>query len=172
MNTERIDELARALASGSSRRRTLQVLAAFAFGGALAGLQPPTAEADRLCKPAGNKPQSRCQKNAQCCSGRCSNGTCCTPKTCVADYPGQCGTELSDGCGGTLNCSAACPSSQVCVTQATPRICCRPLSCQDQSIFCGPAGNGCGGLQSCGTCTPPQTCGGGGIAGQCGGGPS
>jgi hypothetical protein len=38
---------------------------------------------------------------------------------------------------------------------------CTPRSCQAQGIACGPAGDGCGGQLSCGTCTPPQTCGGG-----------
>ncbi len=45
---------------------------------------------------------------------------------------------------------------------------CTPLTCQQQNINCGPAGDGCGGLLNCGTCTPPQTCGGGGMYGQCG----
>ncbi|HZU83067.1 MAG TPA: hypothetical protein VE987_09135, partial [Polyangiaceae bacterium] len=46
---------------------------------------------------------------------------------------------------------------------------CNPLTCQQQNIGCGPAGDGCGGQLDCGTCTAPQTCGGGGVAGQCGG---
>jgi hypothetical protein len=46
---------------------------------------------------------------------------------------------------------------------------CTPRTCMDQNISCGPAGDGCGGLLQCGTCQPPQTCGGGGTPGQCGG---
>jgi hypothetical protein len=38
----------------------------------------------------------------------------------------------------------------------------------DQGIACGPAGDGCGNEIQCGTCTSPDTCGGGGTAGQCG----
>jgi hypothetical protein len=39
----------------------------------------------------------------------------------------------------------------------------------DLGFNCGPAGDGCGNLiPSCGTCTPPDTCGGGGKAGVCG----
>jgi hypothetical protein len=45
---------------------------------------------------------------------------------------------------------------------------CSPQSCADQGIDCGPAGDGCGNAIQCGTCTPPQTCGGGGY-GLCGG---
>jgi hypothetical protein len=45
---------------------------------------------------------------------------------------------------------------------------CSPQSCADQGIDCGPAGDGCGNMIQCGTCTPPETCGGGGF-GLCGG---
>jgi len=34
-------------------------------------------------------------------------GIACTPKTC-SNYPGQCGSALNDGCGGTINCASAC----------------------------------------------------------------
>ena len=37
-----------------------------------------------------------------------------------------------------------------------------------QNIDCGPAGDGCGNELMCGACTSPQTCGGGGVPGQCG----
>jgi hypothetical protein len=37
---------------------------------------------------------------------------------------------------------------------------CTPLSCQQQGISCGPAGDGCGTPINCGPCTVPQTCGG------------
>ena len=45
---------------------------------------------------------------------------------------------------------------------------CTPLTCQQQKINCGPAGDGCGGPLTCGTCPGKQTCGGGGVYGQCG----
>ena len=35
-------------------------------------------------------------------------------------------------------------------------------------VGCGPAGDGCGGVIDCGPCTPPATCGGGGVPFQCG----
>jgi len=45
---------------------------------------------------------------------------------------------------------------------------CTPLTCTEQNIDCGPAGDGCGGtIASCGTCGPGQMCGGSGVAGQC-----
>jgi hypothetical protein len=45
---------------------------------------------------------------------------------------------------------------------------CSSLTCDDQNIDCGPAGDGCGNVLQCGTCPTGQTCGGGGF-GQCGG---
>ncbi len=55
-------------------------------------------------------------------------------------------------------------------TPPPPPPTCTSLNCAQQGIKCGPAGDGCGNeIASCGTCTAPQTCGGGGVAGQCGG---
>ncbi len=52
---------------------------------------------------------------------------------------------------------------------------CTPLTCADQNISCGPAGDGCGNELQCSTvdsgtgCPGCQTCGGGGTPGACGG---
>ncbi len=46
---------------------------------------------------------------------------------------------------------------------------CTPRTCTDQGLACGAASDGCGKTYpSCGTCMMPATCGGGGVAGQCG----
>ncbi len=45
---------------------------------------------------------------------------------------------------------------------------CVPLTCAQQGLMCGAAGDGCGNLIQCGTCPPGQTCGGGGMPGVCG----
>jgi hypothetical protein len=47
---------------------------------------------------------------------------------------------------------------------------CTKLTCANYPTgTCGAQSDGCGGLTTdCGTCTPPQTCGGGGVANQCG----
>jgi hypothetical protein len=82
-----------------------------------------------------------------------------------------------DGCGDLIQCGS-CPSGQSCGGGGVPGQCgapdggggCVPLTCQQQNINCGPAGDGCGNLIQCGTCVSPQTCGGGGTPGQCGGG--
>jgi hypothetical protein len=46
---------------------------------------------------------------------------------------------------------------------------CTPRTCAQQSVQCGPSGDGCGGVLQCGSCTPPTTCGGGGTPSTCGG---
>jgi hypothetical protein len=45
---------------------------------------------------------------------------------------------------------------------------CSPETCASQNIQCGPAGDGCGNLIQCGSCSTGQTCGGGGTPGVCG----
>ena len=37
--------------------------------------------------------------------------------------------------------------------------CANPLTCARQGFNCGPAGDGCGALLDCGTCTAPESCG-------------
>ncbi len=39
----------------------------------------------------------------------------CSPSKTCADYPGQCGAALDDGCVGTIDCSNACLPPLVCV---------------------------------------------------------
>ena len=47
---------------------------------------------------------------------------------------------------------------------------CTPTTCAAQGKNCGSISNGCGGTLSCGACTSPQSCGGGGTPNVCGGG--
>src|SRR5204863_6040610 len=51
-----------------------------------------------------------------------------------------------------------------------PASSCTPTTCAAQGKNCGTISNGCGGTLTCGSCTAPQTCGGGGVANLCGGG--
>jgi len=46
---------------------------------------------------------------------------------------------------------------------------CNALTCAKLGYTCGQTGNGCGGMLDCGTCTAPETCGGGGTFSVCGG---
>ncbi len=45
---------------------------------------------------------------------------------------------------------------------------CTPTTCAAQGKDCGTISNSCGGTLSCGSCTAPETCGGGGSANVCG----
>jgi hypothetical protein len=102
--------------------------------------------------------------------------TNCTPRDCPSQNI-SCG-PAGNGCGGSLDCGPCPPGQQcggngmfgVCVPIPTDGGMCKPKTCPDLGISCGPAGDGCGAPLDCGMCTPPQTCGGGGVAGQCGGG--
>lgn len=97
--------------------------------------------------------------------------------TSAGTFPSECTTNPTTG----VACSTAAPcplSAQEkaleymiwdlgqCLTPQMPT--CTPLTCAQQHIGCGPAGDGCGNEIMCGPCTPPQTCGGGGTPSQCG----
>jgi len=51
---------------------------------------------------------------------------------------------------------------------APPPAPCTPTTCAAQGKNCGTIPDGCGGTLTCGVCTAPQTCGGGGVANVCG----
>jgi hypothetical protein len=95
----------------------------------------------------------------------------CTPLSCSAQGL-SCG-PAGDGCGNQINCGT-CASPLVCGGGGVHGQCgsgdggaCTPLSCAQQGIACGPAGDGCGNVIQCGGCQN-GTCGGGGMTGQCG----
>jgi len=137
------------------------------------------------CGPAGNGCGAEITSCGMCmppetCGGGGVFGTCgvppgpCTKATCKDQNIG-CG-PAGDGCGNPLDCGS-CPAGQTCGADGMKGQCvtppgtspCTPKSCADQNITCGPAGDGCGGSHaSCGMCTLPETCGGGGVPGKCG----
>jgi hypothetical protein len=49
-----------------------------------------------------------------------------------------------------------------------PDQCCVPTTCAAANANCGPLSDGCGTTLDCGTCTPPDTCGGGNVPHRCG----
>ncbi|HEY8041274.1 MAG TPA: hypothetical protein VIF15_15815, partial [Polyangiaceae bacterium] len=103
----------------------------------------------------------------------------CNPLTACTG--GQnCGVE-GDGCGGQITCGAGCVAPQYCggggfnicggnnglSPDGAPN--CTPTDCTKLGFNCGPAGDGCGGLLQCGSCTGTgNICGGGGQPGVCG----
>ena len=135
------------------------------------------------CGPAGDG-----------CGNQLSCGSCMAPQTCGGGgVPGQCGYPdaatcaptscgaqgitcgpAGDGCGNLLACGT-CVAPATCGGGGYPGQCgqpdagsCKPFTCTQQNVGCGPAGDGCGNQLNCGSCTPPATCGGGGVASQCG----
>jgi hypothetical protein len=133
-----------------------------------------------------------CGTQSDGCGGTMNCGMCTPPQTCGGGgQPNQCGGgcmpltcaqlglmcgPAGDGCGGNLDCGM-CTPPQTCGGGGTPGVCgeppdggpmCMPLTCAQQGMNCGSAGDGCGNLLNCGPCPPGQTCGGGGMHGVCG----
>lgn len=80
-----------------------------------------------------------------------------------------------DGCGNLIQCGT-CNAPETCGGGEKTSVCgsgkttCTPKTCADYPAkSCGPLADGCGGLIVCGTCTAPESCGGGGTASVCGG---
>jgi hypothetical protein len=101
-------------------------------------------------------------------------GDGCGLVTCASSHA-SCGF-IGDGCGGRLFCGS-CFAPETCGGAGIPSQCgnpamadtgCVALSCAAQNVHCGPAGDGCGNMQDCGSCSTGQTCGGGGVASTCG----
>jgi len=133
-------------------------------GNAGFGLCTTCGEAGALCGTITDNIASYTE-NATCmssCMGvtpDCSTtNMCCDLRTCAADYPGQCGASLSNGCGGNLNCRTACPMGQGC--NATTNLCANVLTCANYPGQCGAAlSDGIGGFIDCrSACTGGQMC--------------
>jgi hypothetical protein len=129
-----------------------------------------------------------CAPGDECGSGgfsRCGRtsdgGPACSPTTCAASGY-DCGFA-SDGCGGLTTCQVdggTCPAPGFCggggfdrcggdVSRGTDGGShCVARTCKDQGFDCGPAGDGCGHLLDCGTCSSPARCGGAGTPSSCG----
>ena len=113
-------------------------------------------------------------------------------RVCGATTPGICGLRcptyktqaqacgsatcgvVSDGCNGTYTCGTCAPGSACAAGQCVPGTCTKATqasACGTKN--CGKVSDGCSGSYSCGdngdgTCDAPDSCGGGGVAGQCG----
>ena len=59
-------------------------------------------------------------------------------------------------------------STKTALLTVNPAVACTPTTCAVQGKNCGTISDGCGGTLVCGSCTAPQTCGGGGVANVCG----
>jgi hypothetical protein len=68
----------------------------------------------------------------------------------------------------TSCCSGLCVKPTIQHGNAVFGACCTPTTCTAQGKNCGTTSDGCGHTLSCGRCTAPQTCGGGGTPNVCG----
>jgi hypothetical protein len=105
------------------------------------------------------------------------DGGCATCDPVGGQY---CGI-LADECSpkGRLECSLVCDiAGFTCGGRGLTNLCgavpgsdaCRAVSCLTAAAsYCGKIGDGCGGTLDCGECSPPLSCGAGGIPGVCGG---
>ena len=141
MSDEKLDELSKALATTTSRRQMLKVLAATAAGGVLTFVGAREAGAAR-CRRVGQP----CRANFECCdffcppdTGRCScrpgENLCSKTKRCVSCDPEatfdpetcqcvcpqgttQCGNECCSGdeecCPGGYYGPTCCPPGEIC----------------------------------------------------------
>ena len=92
----------------------------------------------------------------------------CMPQACPMPAPGSVCGPVANGCGAVNNCP--CPPATPCVNGVCGAPACTPRTCAQAGANCGQIADGCGGIQMCGNCIAPQTCGGGGTANLCGGG--
>ncbi|HEY0707157.1 MAG TPA: hypothetical protein VGG33_10180, partial [Polyangia bacterium] len=129
---------------------------------------------------------STCPAGQSCGGGGVANvcgapppAGCVALTSCTNNGAQFCGGVIGNGCGGSLDCSAACPAGQTCGGGGVAGVCGAPApagcvaltSCTNNGVqFCGGAvGNNCGGSLDCSAACPAgQTCGGGGVAGVCG----
>lgn len=146
---------------------------------------PPTPEcttsadcpAGELCESDVCIPISdQCANDTDCddCE-RCADGVCiaqCAPdEVCRAN---QCETvqcTADRDCGDCSRCQDGrcrwrCTVTEVCLSGAGGR-CCQPHGCPP-GLDCGTVDDGCEGQARCGSCTSPETCGGGGTPNVCG----
>jgi hypothetical protein len=89
-----------------------------------------------------------------------SSGTTCPGATTCEEQEAECG-DIPDNCGNVLDCGD-CGDGESCNDGECVITTCTPLTCEEAGANCGPVSDGCGGLiEDCGTCSQPETCGGG-----------
>jgi hypothetical protein len=104
-----------------------------------------------------------------------SNNTAATVPQSVVVPQGQTTATFAAGTSAVQTTTTAAITAQLAGTVTAPLTItagstCTPTTCAAQGKNCGTISDGCGGTLLCGSCTSPQTCGGGGVANVCGGG--
>jgi hypothetical protein len=151
------DDLARGLADGSiTRGKALRLMGAAVVGGTLGALGIGEASAD----PPGCKRNGKtCTRNDQCCSGRCSGGSCRAQTTTTTS------TSTTTSTTTTSTTTPMCLPNQTgpCTadTQCCSGICTIPSGSTSLRCFsCRGFGGACAADQTCctGTCENGTCC--------------
>jgi hypothetical protein len=132
---DRFDELGKALAASTSRRRFLQVGAAAAAAAVLSLVRAPEAAAshNNRCREEFD----RCRSNAECCTHFCNSGHCACAVVCANATTGT--GAVTTGCcaPGDVCCGGRClkPSETLCSGgQVFNTATCR---CENVTVPCG-----------------------------------
>jgi hypothetical protein len=149
MDPNRLDDLAKVVASTSSRRQALKAFGASALAFMFAGIRGGGAEAhhDAPCRDDGDN----CRSNAECCSRVCLDFHCGCPEgqlACQGECVAQCRPPKVLN---PLTCTCDCPPdfSQCGDTCCGPDQVCRQGQCVAANL-CAPAA-GCGLTPQCGS---------------------
>src|SRR5258706_8505761 len=152
MDSSRFDELTKAVATTTSRRRVLKTFVASIMGGIFGLSRTDLANAAGKCLGLGSK----CAHGKECCSGTCTNNRCACPSgqtncngACVVcPFGGTCSGSSCVCPTGQTNCNGLCT---VCPTGGT---------CSGNSCVCPTGQTNCNGVckdlsidpTNCGTC--------------------
>ncbi len=100
-----------------------------------------------------------CDEPDTCGGGGFPNRCGCTPR-CAGR---QCGPDGCDSDCGDCDSGFECNEAVgLCEAECVPR------DCDELGKDCGDVPDGCGGTNHCGSCSSPDTCGGGGVPNVCG----
>jgi hypothetical protein len=112
------------------------------------------------------------------CVSSCGEGACCGSGVCQStlgapfcqaadgscELPGPGGPDTGCACCSAGFCVSSCGAGQCCAGGA----CTFAVTCAEFGLNCGSIDDRCGSTLDCGTCTAPETCGGGGTPNVCG----
>jgi hypothetical protein len=125
------------------------------------------------CDPDPSQDGTSCSDGRACdLPGTCSGGACVShgQKTCTAPdlcHTASCSSSTGACVSTPVEDGTPCGSGETCNGGVCEAVC-SLMTCASQHMQCGKTGDGCGHIIDCGTCTAPETCGGGGIPSVCG----